>query len=144
MKNYLFTRASISNNVEGLLDFDKDVICIALNKLVRSSYYDICTVDNLAKVLRVSKNENGYDLLRLMHCIHYSEMGESVADELMEKTFQYLGVTPNVIDVIMNTEEDSENTSTKAYAKRASIANRIPHFSKSQRKLGINILGWKG
>lgn len=46
----------------------------AMNKMLRSSYFDICTVDSVAKMLGIETKRDSYNILRTLHCVHYNEM----------------------------------------------------------------------
>lgn len=45
-----------------------------LNKMMRDSHFDICTVDQAIKVLGSVPDGRAYNILRTLHCVHWSEM----------------------------------------------------------------------
>ena len=98
LKKYKFTPACLPSHIREKPEFEQNVICIALQKLISSDYYDITAMDKLSKLFGISKRSGIYDYFSLMHCVHYKDMGEDVAEELINKSLDYLGVDIEVID----------------------------------------------
>lgn len=49
-------------------------VLTALNKMMRASHFDICTLDAAIKVLRTVPDGRAYDVLRPLHCINWRDM----------------------------------------------------------------------
>lgn len=99
MKKYKITPACLPSQIRVKPEFEQNIICIALKKLVTNSHYSICDLDKLIKIFEVQKVDSLYAYFSLMHCVDYKDMGEDVAEELIDKTLAYLGIDVNVIDV---------------------------------------------
>lgn len=56
----------------------------ALGKMLRGDYFDICTIDTIATMLNLKPDREAYNILRTLHCVHYSDMGRELLDELPE------------------------------------------------------------
>lgn len=71
-----------------------EIAVTALNKMMRSSFFDICVVDNVAKMLNVHPRSETYKLLRPLHCVHFSEMPASLKAKLPAMIADCLGDPP--------------------------------------------------
>lgn len=67
---------------------------VAMNKMLRSSYFDICTVDAVAKMLQVQPRKMSHDILRTLHCVHYNEMTRELRDKIPVLIADALGDPP--------------------------------------------------
>jgi|SRR5882724_5043130 len=57
------------------LDLAQQAIATALNKMLRQSYFDICTLDKCADLMGIAlKGNPDYKILSTLHCVHYAEM----------------------------------------------------------------------
>lgn len=63
----------------------------ALNNTLRSSYFDICAVDKVAKLLDVNPRGEAYDMLHALHCIHYDKMPPQLCEAIPDLIKQCLG-----------------------------------------------------
>lgn len=54
----------------------------ALVKMLSGSYFDICTIDNITKMMGIKPNRDAYDVLRTLHCVHYNQMPEKLLEQL--------------------------------------------------------------
>lgn len=50
------------------------VVQTAVTDLFEKDWFDICVLDKLLKILDGRKSGKAYDMLRLMHCVHYDRM----------------------------------------------------------------------
>lgn len=55
----------------------------SLREMFKSRYFDICVVSSIIDMLWIHVNEETYNALRCLHCIHFGEMSETV------KSFSY-------------------------------------------------------
>lgn len=80
-------------------EFTKNAIKIAVDKMFnKSSYFSICDVDKLAKVMGVNaRNHSSYDSLNLLHCVDYSDMDIGMKEQIASKVFEIL--TQTKIDI---------------------------------------------
>jgi hypothetical protein len=46
----------------------------ALNKMMAGGYFDICTIDKIAKMFGVMPEQEAYTSLRALHCVHFDKM----------------------------------------------------------------------
>jgi hypothetical protein len=54
----------------------------ALQKMLTQSYFDICTIDNIIKMLCLVPDKDAYDILRTLHCVHYNQMPAELLEQL--------------------------------------------------------------
>jgi hypothetical protein len=79
-------------------------VLTALNKMMTSNRFDICTVDDAIKVLSSTPDGQAYKILRPLHCIHWMDMPRELREaipKLIERCinvpahqFQITEVTP--------------------------------------------------
>jgi len=150
MKKYKITPACLPSQIRAKPEFEQNIICIALKKLVTNSHYNICDLDKLIKIFEVQKIDSLYAYFSLMHCVDYKDMGEDVAEELIDKTLAYLGIDVNVIDVesevISRSETPSPNNTR--YAKQEDgyplTIDQILDKELKPRKIVIPKIGFMG
>ena len=66
-------------------------VLTALNKMMSSSHFDICTVDSAAKALGTIPCGQAYKILRPLHCVHWQDMPRELRDavpKLIERCLQ--------------------------------------------------------
>jgi hypothetical protein len=56
----------------------------ALRKMVEGNYFDICTIDNIVKMLDVKPDRDTYQILHTLHCVHYNQMPAALLERLPE------------------------------------------------------------
>lgn len=54
----------------------------ALNNLLSNAHFSICSIDNIATVMGVSRDTEAYRLLRTLHCMDYAKMSPQMRDAL--------------------------------------------------------------
>ena len=113
MKKYNFTPACLPSHIRAKSEFEQNIVCVALKKLVSAKHYNICDMDKLIRIFDVQKVDALYDYFCLMHCIDYKEMGDKVAEELIDKSLLYLGIDLDVIDVECEVTPQSETPVSK-------------------------------
>lgn len=47
---------------------------VALEKVIKSTYLDICTVDKVIDLLGARRSGEAYKILSTLHCVHYDDM----------------------------------------------------------------------
>lgn len=75
----------------------------AAAKMLKSNYFDICTVDNVCKLIGARANGAAYDMLRTLHCIHYCDMPRDVQagiPALMREVFSQVNIDDEAINGI--------------------------------------------
>lgn len=71
--------------------FEFEVVQSALKKLFDESHFSICTVDKIGALIGTNPQKHpGYKWLNALHCVHYSEMSQSVRDELPRRVMEVL------------------------------------------------------
>ena len=63
----------------------------ALNEMFASRYFDVCTIDKVAKLLGVRPEREAYDVLHALHCIHWDKMPRELHDRVPGLVQQALG-----------------------------------------------------
>jgi hypothetical protein len=71
-------------------DFRLMAVQAALNKMVTQGYFDITTIDNIAKLMDLVPDRKQYTELRLLHCVHYDQMPAEMIEMLPEKIMAIL------------------------------------------------------
>ncbi len=81
-------------------------VLTALNKMMRSSHFDICTLDAAMKTLGCVADGQAYAILRPLHCVNWSDMPAELRQavpKLIERCltvpahqFQLTPVTPEM------------------------------------------------
>lgn len=71
-----------------------EVAIAALNKMLRQRYFDICTIDSVAKMLGVNPRSESYAILRPLHCVDYADMSASLKAKLPALIADCLGEPP--------------------------------------------------
>lgn len=56
----------------------------ALRKMVKQGHFSICTVDEILKMTGGVPDARTYQVLRLLHCVNYSEMPDELREKLPE------------------------------------------------------------
>lgn len=54
----------------------------ALQKLLTQRYFDICTIDNIIKMLGIVPDREAYSILHTLHCVHYDQMQPELLEQL--------------------------------------------------------------
>ena len=79
-------------------------VLTSLNKMMKGTHFDICTVDAAVKVLGAVPDGAAYAILRPLHCVHWMDMPRELRDavpKLIERCisvpahqFQITEITP--------------------------------------------------
>ena len=73
------------------MSFETAVLEQALNKLFTKKHFDICTLDDIGKLVGVNPAQHpNYKLLRTLHCVDYDSMSPEILQELQERVAQCL------------------------------------------------------
>lgn len=60
-----------------------DVAVSSINTLLRKSFFDICIIDNVAKLMGVNiMGSDAYKILRTLHCVDYAAMPRNVHESI--------------------------------------------------------------
>ena len=70
---------------------------VALNSMMQSSFFSICTIDSVATLLQVNPHGEAYDTLRVLHCISWYKMPTELREAIPELIRQCLGVAPSYV-----------------------------------------------
>lgn len=57
-------------------------VLTTLNKMMRSSRFSICTVDDAVKVLGTMPDRRAYDILSTLHCVEWGDMPTELRDSV--------------------------------------------------------------
>lgn len=67
----------------------------ALNEMLASDYFNVCTIDRVASMLGISvKGSAAYDVLHTLHCVHYQKMPPDLRSAIPDLISQCLSITP--------------------------------------------------
>lgn len=66
----------------------------ALNNMFAKGWFDICTIDSVAKMLGIDPKGEAYDILRPLHCINFNVMPALLREQVPELIKASLGVQP--------------------------------------------------
>lgn len=75
-------------------DLKKMAALTALNKMMRDSYFSICTFDNAAKLLGIHPPAEQYAILRTLHCVDWAAMPSALRDSVPRLINECLNVEP--------------------------------------------------
>lgn len=71
-----------------------EVAVIALNKMMRKSYFDICVISDVAKMLGIRPRTESYNILHALHCVDFANMTPSLRDKIPALIADCLGDPP--------------------------------------------------
>jgi hypothetical protein len=54
----------------------------SLKALLTGKYFDICRLKDCLEVCGISPHTKAFDTLRLLHCIHYSDMNDDLKKQI--------------------------------------------------------------
>ena len=66
----------------------------ALNNMLAKGFFDICTVNNVAKMLEVDPLGEAHTILQTLHCIHFNTMPAELRNAIPRLVQECLGVAP--------------------------------------------------
>jgi hypothetical protein len=72
-------------------------------KMLKSNYFDVCTVDKVCKLIGANASGAAYDMLHALHCVHYSDMPPQVKEgipALMREVFSQVKIDDDAIQGI--------------------------------------------
>ena len=70
----------------------------ALRKMAASGWLDICTIDKILKTTGATPDKRAYDILSLLHCVHFNDMDAQIRAQLPTLLAEVLGGDP--IDLV--------------------------------------------
>jgi len=94
-----FTPECLPESAAHLSAFQRQVVCVSLNKMLNKDWFDITVIDKIIQILDINKDKDFYPYFSLLHCVHYAEMGKEVYEELVNNLICFLGIKESCIDV---------------------------------------------
>ncbi len=85
------------------VDLKMSIALTAVAKMLKSDYFNICTVDSVCKLIGARSNGAAYDMLYPLHCVHYSDMPQAVREgipALMREVFSQAKIEDDAIQGI--------------------------------------------
>lgn len=75
---------------------------VAMQDMLKSRSFSICTVDNCCRMLNIHPNKEMYDMLSALHCVDFGAMGSEVKNIVKlccmsifsEEPFDATGIIP--------------------------------------------------
>ena len=59
-----------------------EIVIVAINTMLSSNSFSICTIRDSAEVLGIRPVKEYYDVLRLLHCIDYNKIPKSIVEQI--------------------------------------------------------------
>lgn len=75
-------------------DLKKMAALTALNNMLASSHFSICTIDAVAKMLNVQCRNDAYAILSTLHCIDFAKMPDELRAKVPDLIQECPGVAP--------------------------------------------------
>lgn len=73
------------------MEFENDVVRIALKKLFDSRSFSICTLDQIGTMIgKNPETHSNYKFLLALHCVPFADMTQDVRDELPARVMECL------------------------------------------------------
>lgn len=66
----------------------------ALNEMMASNYFSICTIDKIAQMLGVNPKGEAYNVLHTLHCIDWAKMPQPLREAVPGLIQQCLSIAP--------------------------------------------------
>ena len=85
------------------VDLKMSIALTAVAKMLKSRYFDVCTVDKVCKLIGANANGAAYDMLHTLHCIDYADMPQQVREgipALMREVFTQVKIDDDAIQGI--------------------------------------------
>lgn len=110
-------------------DLKEMTAVVALNSMMDKGYFDICTIDKVAKLLNVpvAKSES-YLLLSTLHCVDFGKMPPALRESIPSMIQECLGIKPTyqfksakigqVIELVPPTAEPKQNSFLRLFNKK--------------------------
>lgn len=100
---HLSSSATHSLQASQNTDLKMSIALTAVAKMLKSNYFSICTVDSVCQLIGANASGAAYDMLRALHCIHYTAMPRDVLEgipALMREVFSQAKIDDNAIQGI--------------------------------------------
>ena len=92
--------------------FQVKAVVDAINRMFKSNYFDICTVDKCMKIIGSAKTAD-YDAMHTYHCVNYSAMDRETKDWLFQATIENICNVNNFPEIkLVDPNEEMENLLT--------------------------------
>jgi len=83
--------------------FEKDAIPAAMKQMFRGSFFDITEVDQWLSITNTTPNQRVYRALRVLHCVHWSDMAPGFRRAVCEKIISLFSfMSPDLINMTFN------------------------------------------
>jgi len=69
----------------------------ALNSMMQSPFFNICTIHNVAELMGVNPKGEAYATLAVLHCIHWDKMPIELREAVPGLIQQCLGIAPSYV-----------------------------------------------
>lgn len=66
----------------------------ALNDMFKKGYFNICTIDNIAKMANVNPKGRSYNILHTLHCVDFDKMPKELREEVPNMIRECLSLSP--------------------------------------------------
>ena len=109
-------------------DLKEMTAVVALNSMMDKGYFDICTIDKVAKLLNVSAKSDSYLILSALHCVDFGKMPPALRDSIPSLIQECLGIKPTyqfksaktgqVIELVPPTAEPKPSSFLRLFNKK--------------------------
>lgn len=90
--------ASLTKSISALTETKRLVVTAAITTLLEKNYFSICELDKCIELVGARKDGDAYKLLRALHCVHYSKMGQELRDSVPLLINEVLRNRENIIE----------------------------------------------
>lgn len=73
---------------------------VALEKVIKSTYLDICTVNKVIDLLGARRSGEAYKILSTLHCVHYDDMPVTLRERIPLLINEILTTPTKTSDVV--------------------------------------------
>lgn len=77
----------------------------ALNKMMRSTHFNICTVDAAVQALHTVPDARAYSILRPLHCVNWSDMAPELYAAVPQLIERCINVPAHQFQLTLTTPE---------------------------------------
>lgn len=73
---------ALSSSVAAMPETRRLVLKQGLDSLFTKPYFDVCQLDAIMKIVDAPEKGQAYQLLRVLHCVHYNTMEPALRDKI--------------------------------------------------------------
>jgi hypothetical protein len=81
--------------------FHQQAATVAIKKLFEGTYFSICELDSIIKLLGCLPDKKDYEALKCLHCVNWSDMPPDLRDEVLKRVLKIVkavGFNTEILD----------------------------------------------